>query len=424
LASGYLHYNGATLVWDTPAGGDGSYTQNLSGAGPFTYDGPTPIPAQLILTGTPTGGFIYSIPNVTQWSTTVFNQTGRVCFIENSQSVYVGTTPQGVTGNGAGSISYTAAPVDIVDVQYSGNNQGAVGLVYALGGANQYSAGSKPLLPIWGCVLLVADSATYGVTPPTIGTGPNPGNAGTTQVWYTYNSGLSPLYSGRQTLDASGAFEVHGPAALFPNAVSTTIAAGSDGQTLPQSTLYLASVAGLPAFGSVIVDGSVVAYTGVDTGGVSLTGCTGGDSVLTLGDAVEFSWHTQALALGKALFADTVIGTGTAKSFSFSVPDNATIKLQVTVVARVTTIGGGSPAAVGDTYSITTYVTVKSISGVVSIVPNVTALPFVDADVTMADVQAGCSSTGTQVQINYANGILIGTNDEVDYQFRVEGLVC
>jgi hypothetical protein len=63
----------------------------------------------------------------------------------------------------------------------------------------------------------------------------------------------------------------------------TTIAAGSDGAALPQSTINVASTTGFAASGTAIIASTlglqVVAYTGV-SGGTQLTGCTGGTGTL------------------------------------------------------------------------------------------------------------------------------------------------
>jgi hypothetical protein len=70
---------------------------------------------------------------------------------------------------------------------------------------------------------------------------------------------------------------------------TTTIAAGSNGQSLPQATINVASTSGFPTSGAIAVatsDGvQTVAYTGVT--GTSFTGCTGGTGTMSLGGAVQ-----------------------------------------------------------------------------------------------------------------------------------------
>ncbi len=65
----------------------------------------------------------------------------------------------------------------------------------------------------------------------------------------------------------------------------TAIAGGSDGMTLPQPTISVATTAGFPTSGVAIIDGDYVAYTGV-AGGNTLTGCTGGTATMHTGDNV------------------------------------------------------------------------------------------------------------------------------------------
>ena len=80
---------------------------------------------------------------------------------------------------------------------------------------------------------------------------------------------------------------------------NTTIASGSNGVSLPQSTIDVASVTGFATAGSLLVQTTsgytTVAYTGV-SGGNSFTGCSGG---------------TGSLATGGTVIADLVLPTGT-----------------------------------------------------------------------------------------------------------------
>ena len=97
--------------------------------------------------------------------------------------------------------------------------------------------------------------------------------------------------------DASGIYDtvvkVLQPQGVFVGLVyqdpnpETTIAPGSNGVTLPQATVYVASTTGFPTEGIVVVDGSYVAYTGI-VGGVTpnFTGCTGGTATLATGDSL------------------------------------------------------------------------------------------------------------------------------------------
>lgn len=74
---------------------------------------------------------------------------------------------------------------------------------------------------------------------------------------------------------------------------STTIAVASNGQALPQGTIFVASTAGanLPSAGTIFVTTSngvqSVNYTGITGGGApSFTGCTGGTGTMSTGGAV------------------------------------------------------------------------------------------------------------------------------------------
>lgn len=62
----------------------------------------------------------------------------------------------------------------------------------------------------------------------------------------------------------------------------TTIAAASNGLTLPQATINVVSTAGFQSSGQVLIRGQLVSYTGVTPG--TLTGCSGGNATMTTGD--------------------------------------------------------------------------------------------------------------------------------------------
>jgi len=82
---------------------------------------------------------------------------------------------------------------------------------------------------------------------------------------------------------------------------ATTIAAGSNGQSLPQGTINVVSTAGFPSSGSIAVITSLglqsVTYSG--TTGTSFTGCAGGSGVMSTGNAVgkigEVQWSRLVL---------------------------------------------------------------------------------------------------------------------------------
>ncbi len=69
----------------------------------------------------------------------------------------------------------------------------------------------------------------------------------------------------------------------------TTVAAGSNGQTLPQSTINVASTTNFPTSGQILVTTSAgqqrVTYTGVTA--TTFTGCSGGTGTMTTGNQVR-----------------------------------------------------------------------------------------------------------------------------------------
>lgn len=96
------------------------------------------------------------------------------------------------------------------------------------------------------------------------------------------------------TADVSGTYAGTGVNTILHPAIvrawcpGTTVAAGSNGQTLPQSTIHVASVTQLLAGPGVVQIGAdTVTYTSV-TGGATptLNGCSGGTHTLSTGEAV------------------------------------------------------------------------------------------------------------------------------------------
>jgi hypothetical protein len=72
--------------------------------------------------------------------------------------------------------------------------------------------------------------------------------------------------------------------------VTTTVAALSNGATLPTGTINVASVSGFQSAGSFFIQSSsglqVINYTGTQTSPVAFTGCTGGAGTLATGNSV------------------------------------------------------------------------------------------------------------------------------------------
>jgi hypothetical protein len=77
------------------------------------------------------------------------------------------------------------------------------------------------------------------------------------------------------------------------SAGATTVAAGSNGQAMPQGTINVGSTATFPKFGNVTIAGitGTVQYTGIT--GTTLTGCTGGTGTLATGAAVASAPYQQ-----------------------------------------------------------------------------------------------------------------------------------
>jgi len=118
---------------------------------------------------------------------------------------------------------------------------------------------------------------------------------------------------------------------------STTIAAGSNGQALPQATINVASTAGFPTSGTlrITISGAdtLVTYTGLN-GGTQFTGCSGGTGTLATSQAVSFANVITVPAQASAFTTATVfrlitptwwvLGAGTLAAGSFRKYDFAT----------------------------------------------------------------------------------------------------
>lgn len=95
----------------------------------------------------------------------------------------------------------------------------------------------------------------------------------------------------------------------------TSIAAGSNGQTLPQTTINVAATAGFPSSGYIYVTTStgfqVVNYTGT-SGGNQFTGCSGGTGTMTTGAAVNLAFApTGTVNVTSSVGTNIVSYTGT-----------------------------------------------------------------------------------------------------------------
>lgn len=70
----------------------------------------------------------------------------------------------------------------------------------------------------------------------------------------------------------------------FPYNQATTIAAGSNGLTLPQATITVASTSSFPSVGSFTLNSEIITYTGKTS--TTFTGCSGGTSTMATGNTV------------------------------------------------------------------------------------------------------------------------------------------
>ena len=116
----------------------------------------------------------------------------------------------------------------------------------------------------------------------------------------------------------------------------TTVAAGSNGVALPTGTINVASTAGFPTSGQILVAISgaqqLVTYTGITA--TSFTGCTGGSGTLATSQAVQFASTITLPTQGSAFTTSTVfrlmtpawyvVSAGTLAAGSFRKYDFAT----------------------------------------------------------------------------------------------------
>ncbi len=100
--------------------------------------------------------------------------------------------------------------------------------------------------------------------------------------------------------------------AAFFSTTPTTIASGSNAQSLPQATIYAASTANFPAFGTMsVVTGAgtqTVTYTGITAG--SFTGCIGGTGTMTTGGAITPAGNVMAQGDTLAIYYPDLVDSG------------------------------------------------------------------------------------------------------------------
>lgn len=137
---------------------------------------------------------------------------------------------------------------------------------------------------------------------------------------------------------------------------ATTIAAGSNGATLPQAIINVLSTTGFPSAGTIYVASTagvqVVAYTGV-SGGNQFTGCTGGTGTLSTGGTVfgglisVTTSQANVLATGDQVVISGVLGDTNANgTWTITVVDTSHFTLN-TSTANAAYISGGTYSGVG-----------------------------------------------------------------------------
>ena len=162
---------------------------------------------------------------------------------------------------------------------------------------------------------------------------------------------------------------------------STTIALGSNGATLPQATIYVASTVGFPVPGSFSVGGATVYYSGKTAG--AFTGCTSvGTPTLATGNTITSSLISFMLywpSTGACAWAVKDLG---GKSLRISQPTIPFTSLPTTA--------SPSPEAVTNT-TVTTGVPYQ-----------VVALPTIGSLIVASDVDTNAKDGLGGQRVNYA----------------------
>jgi len=177
----------------------------------------------------------------------------------------------------------------------------------------------------------------------------------TTVAYTSKTGGGSPTFNGC----TGGTGSIINTSALVGSIIyqanpTTTIAAGSNGVSLPTGTINVASTTGFPASGQILVVTSLgsqlVTYTGV--GATTFTGCTGGLGVMSTGGAIT-NVTTTAQDLLRVVIV-TVAGSALiiqALGSISNATNNADVHLRLTIDGTVyrggSTVsnGGGSATA-------------------------------------------------------------------------------
>lgn len=177
------------------------------------------------------------------------------------------------------------SPTTFVLMYYSATVTGN-GTIYPPGmvvASGTVSGGTGASINVTGANSVYAVSIPQSVRTVVAGAAPAAGDSGRLLV----------LKSTKYPTKNSGIFKI----SAVNTGNSTTIAAASTGQSLPQSTINVASTTGFPASGTIFVFTSTgvqtVTYTGGGGGGTTFTGCSGGTGTMTTGNTVNnFNGYT------------------------------------------------------------------------------------------------------------------------------------
>lgn len=229
------------------------------------------------------------------------------------------------------------------------------------------------------------------------------------------------------------------------NGVGTTIAAGSNGQSLPQATINVISTTGFPTSGTIFVYTSqgtqTVTYTGV-SGGNQFTGCAGGAGTMSTGNNITSSslmtigtdGYTNATTVFRmdgytdffstaAPFTSNMVGKQLvmwkpgSNSSEDSVYNIIAFKNSSNIVININT--GGTPSAAVDGYrpSVTTRSSINF--RVVDIATAATATGIADGNFLVFQLDpTGINAGQANSQIQY---IISTTNQRLDFRMSPNG---
>lgn len=208
----------------------------------------------------------------------------------------------------------TASPASVVVMNVAPNTLAYINLVDSLGNpsvliqANVYGALGNQTV-----VSLTIDGSEYTVA--------------------TSRGGTSETF----TAEALELFDLQ----YTPTTAATTIAAGSDGDSLPQATINVASTTGFPASGTIRVVTSagaeIVTYTGVTS--TTFTGCSGGAGTMSTGGVVNTNFWATATA-GVRPYTTIAVGSNGAVLPQATINVASTAALAPAGVALIETTEG------------------------------------------------------------------------------------